>query len=304
MLAINQDGNLTIIELKKEKTSREVVAQGIDYASWVQELTYPQIKSICEEYHKGETFEVLFEKKFFTSPPEETINEKHDILIVCSKLDAQTERIINYLSENYNTPINVAFFQIFKDDEKDYLTRSWLIDPKIISAQLNKTDAQKKGEVWNGRDFVANIGYCSDGTTSSWTDCKKYGIISAGGGRWYSNSLKQLFVGARVFAMIPKQGYVNVGIVEETAVPAKQFTIKQGNETRTLQDLDFTCDRFTRQMDDLENGEYIVKVRWLIDNPNDATYWESGLRANQNSVFKLKNKFTIDKLTAHFRPEE
>ena len=38
LLALNQDGQLIVIELKRDMTPREVVAQALDYASWVQEL--------------------------------------------------------------------------------------------------------------------------------------------------------------------------------------------------------------------------------------------------------------------------
>lgn len=40
MLAIDGDGKLHIIELKKNKTPREVVAYALDYASRVQNLSY------------------------------------------------------------------------------------------------------------------------------------------------------------------------------------------------------------------------------------------------------------------------
>ena len=36
ILAINENGNLILIELKKNKTPREVVTQAIDYASWIK----------------------------------------------------------------------------------------------------------------------------------------------------------------------------------------------------------------------------------------------------------------------------
>lgn len=36
ILAMDMSGNLSIIELKKSRTPREVVAQLLDYASWVQ----------------------------------------------------------------------------------------------------------------------------------------------------------------------------------------------------------------------------------------------------------------------------
>ncbi|MFW6016484.1 MAG: endonuclease NucS domain-containing protein [bacterium] len=49
MLAIDIEGNILIIELKKNKTSRDVVAQTLDYASWVQELSYEDIVTIYSE---------------------------------------------------------------------------------------------------------------------------------------------------------------------------------------------------------------------------------------------------------------
>ena len=46
LLAINEEGDLVVIELKRNKTPREVVAQLIDYASWVQGLSYDEIAAI------------------------------------------------------------------------------------------------------------------------------------------------------------------------------------------------------------------------------------------------------------------
>ena len=37
LLAIDSNGNLVVIELKKNRTTRDVVAQAIDYASWGRE---------------------------------------------------------------------------------------------------------------------------------------------------------------------------------------------------------------------------------------------------------------------------
>ena len=36
LLAVTPDGSLVLIELKRDRTPREVVAQAIDYASWVE----------------------------------------------------------------------------------------------------------------------------------------------------------------------------------------------------------------------------------------------------------------------------
>lgn len=298
LLAINQDGNLTVIELKKNKTPREVVAQTLDYASWVKDLSYTEIKTLCEEHYEGQDFESVFDDKFGITPPE-ILNQEHDMLIVCSQLDNETERILNYLSDAYNVPINVVFFKFFKDKSSEYLTRSWLISPNEVVEKSSKSKSQSKSEAWNGKDFVVNIDVI-DSEVSTWIDSQKYGFISAGGGRWYSNSLNQLFIGARVFAMIPKKGYIGVGIVKETSVPIKDFMVDDNGVNKPILDLELNCKGIKRDIDDLEKCEYLVRVEWIKTIPEKEAYWEKGLRANQNSAFKLKNLFTLEKLVEHF----
>jgi RecB family endonuclease NucS len=53
LLAINDSGAIIIIELKRHKTPRDVIAQGLDYASWVQDLDSEDIAKIFSAYdHK------------------------------------------------------------------------------------------------------------------------------------------------------------------------------------------------------------------------------------------------------------
>jgi RecB family endonuclease NucS len=40
LLGVAPDGALVLIELKRDRTPREVVAQAIDYAVWVEKLAY------------------------------------------------------------------------------------------------------------------------------------------------------------------------------------------------------------------------------------------------------------------------
>ena len=302
LLSINQEGNLTVIELKKNKTSRDVTAQTLDYASWIKDLSYDDIKSLCEEYYKDQKFESVFEEKFGITPPEK-LNQEHDMLIICSHLDNETERILNYLSDSYNVPINAVFFRFFKDKNSEYLSRSWLIDPTEVIEKSSKSKSQSKSELWNGKDFVVNIDV-DKAEVSTWIDSQKFGFVSAGGGKWYSNSLKQLFIGARIFAMIPKKGYIGVGTVTEKSMPIKDFVIKENETIKSILDVDLHCSSIKHDPENLETCEYLVRIDWIKTIPEKEAYWEKGLRANQNSAFKLKNKFTIEKLIKLFEIEE
>jgi len=49
LLAIDATGSIIIIELKKHKTPRDVVAQAIDYAAWVEHLPSEKFVQIYSE---------------------------------------------------------------------------------------------------------------------------------------------------------------------------------------------------------------------------------------------------------------
>ena len=51
LLAIDASGAIIIIELKKDKTPRDVIAQCLDYASWVKTLGATEISEIFNQYN-------------------------------------------------------------------------------------------------------------------------------------------------------------------------------------------------------------------------------------------------------------
>ena len=145
LLCIDRPGNLVVVELKKGKTPREVTTQALDYASWVKDLDFEQIKDIASKYFeqikpKG-SLEDAFKEKFGDKLPE-TLNLEHRSLIVAERMDAATERIVRYLSE-FGVPINVATVQYFKD--KNLLTRVFLVDPIVAQEKAQASSKRRKG---------------------------------------------------------------------------------------------------------------------------------------------------------------
>ena len=47
LLGIDRDGDLTLIEMKRDRTPREIIAQTLDYGSWVKSLTTPRLHHIA-----------------------------------------------------------------------------------------------------------------------------------------------------------------------------------------------------------------------------------------------------------------
>lgn len=127
LLCINRDGDLVIVELKKDKAPREVVAQVLEYASWVDDLSYEEVVSIADEYlkAKGLNLEEAFQQKF-KAPLPDVLNESHEMLIVASSLDDQIERVIRYLNE-HGIRMNAVTFSYFKDGDREYIARVLLV---------------------------------------------------------------------------------------------------------------------------------------------------------------------------------
>lgn len=297
MLAMDKEGNLIVIELKKNKTPREVTAQALDYASWVQNLSYADIATIFADKNSGKALETAFAEKFNINPPEK-VNERHKLIVVASELDPTTERIINYLCTNYGVPINAVFFKYFKDGTSEFLTRTWLLDP--YQAEENVLPP-RGAETWNGRDCYISFGECEQ---RNWEDACKYGFVSGGQGRWYSQSLNLLAPGMRVFVCIPGTGYVGYGIVKESAVPVNQFMVTANGQEMPLLNAPLVAPKMADNADNPDLSEYLVKIDWKQCNPRTQAYWEQGMFANQNTACRLRNRFTLEKLYQFFKLED
>lgn len=96
LLAIAPDGALILIELKRARTPRDVVAQAVDYASWVEELRSEDIAAIYRRFKPNQSLSDDFRIRFGLALDEKTLNDSHQIVIVASQLDDSTERIVGY----------------------------------------------------------------------------------------------------------------------------------------------------------------------------------------------------------------
>ena len=297
LLAIAPDASLVLIELKRDKTPREIVAQALDYASWVEKLEPERITQMYSRFSGGENLDEAFRQRFGAELDEEVLNESHQIILVASELDPATERIIGYLNDR-DIAINAVFFQVFELDGQQLLSRAWLIDPGETQANVIST-AKSKGEKepWNGEYYV------SYGSSRSWDDARKYGFISAGGGSWYSQTLNMLSPGDRVWVKIPKTGYVGVGRVKEEAQPIVDFVVKTPNGEQSALEVLRDGDPYKKNAHDPEKSEYVVQVDWLDTVSEGEAFNEVGLFGNQNSVCQPQTpkwRHTIERLKTRF----
>ena len=297
---VDGEGNLNVLELKRDKTPRDVVAQVLDYGSWVSTLDRDSIIDLAND-HLDEPLEAAFEGVFGASLPDE-LNAALQLTIVATDLDPGSERIVTYL-RTFGVPVNAVFFSYLEDDDRRYLARSWLASDDDGGTDGSPYSAGKRGKraEWNGRDWYVSFG--ADEGGRSWADGRKYGFVCAGGGPWYSRTLRDLPLGARVNVCIPGKGYVGIG---EVTGPAQRFdvarvTVDGAEVPLARQQLVGTYEpaEGAASMTD-DTAEWVVPVRWFTTVPADQAYWEKGMFANRNSACKLRQEFTLDRLARHF----
>lgn len=295
LLAIDIDGNVHVLELKKDKTPRDVIAQVLDYGSWVKTLTRDEVIEQAEE-HLSQPFEAAFEAVFGQVPPDE-INGDLSLTLVATELDNSSERIVDYLRE-FGVPINAVFFSYLEDEDRKYLARSWHASQEESTAK--SSGKKSKRAEWNGRDWYVNFGETGE---RSWEDGRRLGFISAGGGAWYSQTLRGLPTGARVNVYLPGQGYVAVG---ETLAEAARFdkaNVKVDDTWVPLASQQLSAPYRhgpdgEPQTDEI--AEWVVPVRWVEARPSQKAFRKPGMFASQHSACKLRQEYTLNLLAEEF----
>lgn len=140
LIGIDRLGNLVIIEIKRDKLPREALAQAIDYASDAADWTIDKIGEICTAYTAKGLLEFVSESFPGVDVEALNINDTQRILLVGFSVESSLERMIEWLSDNFNVNINAVVLNYVKTLSGDEL----LARTSIISEELERERVKKK----------------------------------------------------------------------------------------------------------------------------------------------------------------
>ena len=145
LLCLDRAGDVVVVELKRGKTPREVVAQALDYAAWASGLSYDDLVHLGDLHLATEGgMEAAYRDRFESDLPD-VLNAAHRLLIVASEIDARSERIIRYLSEVHGVSINAVTFNYFlSSDGRELLARTHLIEPDAVEDRTVRRSGSKR----------------------------------------------------------------------------------------------------------------------------------------------------------------
>lgn len=115
LLGIDQEGDVVVIELKRDITPRDTLAQALEYASFAKTLSYDDLNSIFADYKGDKTIQLLDEyKKYFQPADNEVIvfNNDQKIIIVGETISREVRQSALFLREK-GIQIFCVEFKIF-----------------------------------------------------------------------------------------------------------------------------------------------------------------------------------------------
>lgn len=295
LLAIDRCGDLFIIELERDRSHQAMLGGILEEAGWAETLEFERIASIYEDHH-DQSFEDGFSAAFDRAPPND-INRDHQLVIVGTDLSERAVRGIEYLSRSRDVPVNALLIRTFDGDDSEFLIREWI----VRHIRRERPDALSHDGEWNGRDYYLSF---FENEHRNWDDARTYGFVSAGQGRWYSQTLDMLDPGDRIFVHLPEHGYVGVGDVTSSVAPITDVEVEVNGESTPLLDAPLQADAMDDHAEDDQLREYVVEVDWLATRYRDEAIWKSGFFASQDTVCRLRNRVTIDALLDEFHLED
>lgn len=139
LLGIDNQGNVVVVELKRDRLPREALAQSIDYASDIAEWTLEDLNEICSRNKKKNLEEYLTECFDDIDIENIIINGSQRIFLVGFGIDSSLERMINWLSQSYGVNINAVILKYVRTESgAEFLARV-----AIISEELERSRAEK-----------------------------------------------------------------------------------------------------------------------------------------------------------------
>jgi hypothetical protein len=143
LLAIDNDGNLVIIELKRDVLPREALAQAIDYASDISDWSIDKISEICLKYTSKSLEDIVNEHFPDVILENISINANQRIILIGFAIEESLERMIGWLSDNYGFNINAILLNYVKTiNGEELLTQTTIISEEKEQSQIKKKKFQ------------------------------------------------------------------------------------------------------------------------------------------------------------------
>ena len=166
LLGVDADGNLVIIEFKRGKTPRSVVAQLLEYATWANELPTEQIHEIADAYFEkrdeftGKTFSEAFREVFDIPETDELppLKRKLRLFVVAEEIQPRVANVCRFLRTSYKMDVSCIAVSKFQTESGEEIvsTETKVGDEDIITPKTRQQRTSQTSQ-WQGDKPVREV---------------------------------------------------------------------------------------------------------------------------------------------------
>jgi len=141
-VGVDRAGNVVIIELKRDRLPREVLAQAIDYASAAALWDLDKLNEICDKY-SGQQFDAYINDNFPDLGVDIQWNKSQRILLVGTSVDDSLQRMMDWLVSNSGLEINAVLFKYIRTKSHDELIARTTTIPEDIAKEKSQKQQRR-----------------------------------------------------------------------------------------------------------------------------------------------------------------
>ncbi len=151
LLGIDKTGNSVVVELKRNKTPRDTIAQLLEYASFVENLDYAQLNEIYQNYSGEDISLEDYHQQYFQNESDEKVsfNKYSKLVIVAQEITKEIKQTAQFLRKK-GLDIYCLEFRYFTTKSGEKIISSDVvvgeeefIRQKIESKSLPKVDEKQ-----------------------------------------------------------------------------------------------------------------------------------------------------------------
>lgn len=166
LLGVNAEGNLVIVEFKRGRTPRDVVAQLLEYAAWANELSDKQIQQIAEDYFetrsefKEKQFHDVFKDTFEIADTDDVppLNRNLRLYIVAGDIPERVARVCRYLRTSHGMNISCIDVSTFQTEAGERLVSMETVvgDEDLLASKTQRQHVSSTSR-WSGDKTVKQV---------------------------------------------------------------------------------------------------------------------------------------------------
>lgn len=178
LIAIDNNSNIIVIELKRGIAPREIIAQVLDYTSWLYNLSEREIENIIKSHFDKyklpyKTIVDAFEK-IFNRPIENRIGNEIIPVLFADEYPEEIINAINYLT-NYGVPIKCIEFDVFKgNNDSSFLYTFDIVDQLSDEESSSSDNVIVHEDKYSMRQIIRNLSSDLNSKYTSWFTNLKY----------------------------------------------------------------------------------------------------------------------------------